>query len=219
MKATNCFQRLSIVLLFAGSASCAVATQFQTGRQALLLRNNPEEALSHFEQVAKTDPGYTFRSGPFHEGIWTYIGRAQYQLGRLPAARQSLERAVALDKDDYLARIYLGLALAKSGDRAKALPEIQTGLKGLYDWLEYLTFKTQFGVYWDPNREIRSQIEKDLTMIAGKDFDWQKLIADAEWVAKKMEDEVDMARRDEQLRDRDRDRFIPRRGLSVGAGF
>jgi hypothetical protein len=43
-------------------------------------------------------------------------------------------------------------------------------------------------------------------MIAGRDLDWQKLIADGEWVGKRMEEEIDLARRQEsQERSRDSD--------------
>jgi hypothetical protein len=41
-------------------------------------------------------------------------------------------------------------------------------------------------------------------MISGRDLDWQKLITDGEWIAQRMEEEGDLARRDES-RDRDRD--------------
>ena len=41
-------------------------------------------------------------------------------------------------------------------------------------------------------------------MISGKEFDWQRLISDSEWVAKRMEEEGDKARNDE-TRDRNRD--------------
>jgi hypothetical protein len=127
-----------------------------------------------------------------------------------------LERALSQDPDDLLAKIYLGLTLARSDDRRRGLQEIQAGLKGLYDWLEYLTYNTYFARYWDPSREIRAQVEKDLTMIAGQNLDWQKLIADVEWIAKRTEEEVDRARQDEQLDLRDR---FPRSGVFFGFGF
>jgi len=41
-------------------------------------------------------------------------------------------------------------------------------------------------------------------MISVRDVDWQKLIADAEWVGKQTEEESDRARADES-RDRNRD--------------
>ena len=217
MRRIKYFQRLSIALFLFGAASCQVAVQMQSGRQALLLRNDPEEALSHFQRAAESDPNYAMQFGPFREGVWTYIGRAHYQAGRLPEARKALERALAQDRDDHMARIYLGLTLAKSGDRSTGLTEIQRGMKGLYDWLEYVGYHSYYGRYWDPSREVRGQIEKYLATISGKEFDWQKLIASAEWLGKRMEDEVDYAREDEQLYLRERPFFG--RGGSVGLGF
>ena len=209
-------RRLAVlsVLLFAG---CQAASQMQSGRQALL-RDNYQEALSRFEAVAANDPKYFYRSGPFRENVWTYIGRSQYTTGQLAEARRSLERALSLDRDDYLARIYLGLTLAQTGDRASGLKEIETGFQGLHDWLEHLTFNTQF-YYWDINREIRNQIEKDLTDISAKNIDWQRLIADAEWLGKKLEEEVDAARKDEELQRRFRDDHFRGSGVGVGIGF
>jgi hypothetical protein len=34
-------------------------------------------------------------------------------------------------------------------------------------------------------------------MISGKEIDWQNLMASGEWVGKKMEEEIDIARRQE----------------------
>jgi tetratricopeptide (TPR) repeat protein len=203
------------VVLFC--AACQSATQMQSGRRALLL-NNHEEALAHFQTVGKEDPSFFYRSGPFRENIWTYVGRTQYATGRLAEARPSLERALSLDRDDYLARIYLGLTLARGGDRGAALKEIETGFRGLHDWLEYLNYNTQFW-YWDTNREIRNQIEKDLDAIANRNVNWPQLIANAEWVGKKTEQEVDAARKDEELQRRFRDDHFRGPGIGVGIGF
>jgi hypothetical protein len=41
-------------------------------------------------------------------------------------------------------------------------------------------------------------------MISSREFDWQKLISDGEWIAMQMEEEGDKARRDE-ARERARD--------------
>jgi tetratricopeptide (TPR) repeat protein len=208
---------LCAVLLLFGAASCQVATQMQWGRQALLLRNDPDEALGHFQKAAESDPNAVMQVGPYRQGVWSYIGRAHYQAGRLPEARKSLERALAQDGNDHLARIYLGLALAKGGDRSAGLREIQRGMKGLYDWLEYISQHNYYGRYWDPNREVRGQIEKYLAAISRKELDGEKLVASAEWLGKRMEDEVDYARQDEQWHLRERP--FPGRGLSVGVGF
>jgi len=181
------------------------------------LINNPEHALPYFLAAADSDPNYVYRSMHYSEGIWTYVGRAQYATGKLKEARQSLERALSLDKDDNMARLYLGLTLWRSGETSRGLKEIEAGMRGLHDWLEYIERTRPFEAYWDPVREIRGAIEKNLENISGKDFDRQQLIASAEWLGQRMESEIDKARQDER-RQFDRD-FERRRGLSVGVGI
>src|ERR1700740_2990362 len=125
---------LAIVVLLSGCASFQDATQVQSGRQALLI-NKPEQALPYFEQAAQNNPGYIYNAEYFSEGVWTYVGRTEYSLGKLQDARRSLERALSVYPDDNLARLYLGLTLTRSSDRAGGLKEIETGMKGLNDWL------------------------------------------------------------------------------------
>jgi tetratricopeptide (TPR) repeat protein len=208
---------LCLIFVVTGCAAYQAAGQVQSGRQAFLINNN-ELALAYFQQVAQNNPDYIFQSGLYRETIWTYVGRSQYNLGRLNEARQSLEKALALYPDDNLARIYLGLTLMRSGEDARGLKELDSGLKGLYDWLEDINRAQAFTAFWDPQREIRSEIEKDLQMLPGKDVDRQQLIASTEWIGKRMEEEIDLVRRDEQQRFRDRE-FDPGSGIGIGIGI
>jgi len=100
----------------------------------------------------------------------------------------------------------LGLTLAQTGDRQKGLQEIESSMKGMQSWLEYITetFRYSFGRFWDPGYEIRSAIKGDLAMISSRELDWQRLITESEWLGKRMEEEGDLARRQEAL-ERDRD--------------
>jgi tetratricopeptide (TPR) repeat protein len=209
---------LFLILTVAGCAAYQAAGQVQSGRQALLV-NQPADALGYFQQVAQTNPNYIFQSGLYREGIWTYIGRSQYLLGRLPEARQSLEKALSVDQDDYLARIYLGLTLLRSGEDSRGLKELDGGLKGLYDWLEYMNRSMPYTAFWDPRREIRSEIEKDLDMLSSKDADRQQLISNAEWIGQRMEEEIDLVRRDEQRRMNQELEWSRGRGVGVGIGI
>jgi hypothetical protein len=138
----------------------------------------------------------------------------------LKEARPSLEKALEVYPYDYLARIYLGLTLLRSGEDSRGLKELGAGLKGLYDWLDDINRAMPFTAFWDTLREIRSEIEKDLQMLSGKDVDRQQLISSAEWLGKRMEEEIDLVRRDEQqrFRDRDFDRF-PGGGVGIGIGI
>ncbi len=202
-----------LLCFFAGCVSLQVGGDFQRGRQALL-RNQSESALPYFLEAAKNNPDYVYKSMYFSEGIWTYVGRSEYALGKFQEARQSLERALGKDKDDNMARLYLGLTLMRSGGFESGIRELQPGMAGLHDWLEYIEAARPFEAYWDPTREIRGAIEKDLEKIKAKDISQQELIADGDWLGKRMEEEIDRARRDEQRRyEQDFDR---RDSLSVG---
>jgi tetratricopeptide (TPR) repeat protein len=141
----------------------------------------------------------TISSNP---GVWNYVGRAQYHTGKLLEARQSLERALSVYQDDHFARLYLGLTRARSGDSANGVRDIESGLKGLHDWLEYYESSKPFEAFWDPRREIRSAIEKELKLISANKIDWPQLIPNAEWLGQKFEDEIDQVRRQESRQQR-----------------
>jgi len=129
--------------------------------------------------------------------VWTYVGRSQYASGKLSDARPSLERALSRYRDDYLGRIYLGLTLIRQQESAKGLKEFEEGIRGLDDWLEYVANYSTYGQFWDPRREIRSEIQGSLAMIEGREMNLEKVIASGEWLGKNMEEEIDLARRDE----------------------
>jgi tetratricopeptide (TPR) repeat protein len=206
MKNSFSFGLYALILLLSGCASFQAAREVNSGRQAYLIGNN-EAAYAHFQSAAQADPQYVYGTA-LRQGIWSYVGRVDYDMGRLPQARQALERALAANRQEDLARLYFGLTLTREGDRQRGLKEIEGGLRGMHEWLEYVdqNFSSSFGRFWDPAREIRSAIQTDLNMIAGRDIDWQKLIVAGEWVGKRMELENDLARRDESIeRNRDSD--------------
>ena len=216
MRATKSRAWFSVIVLLAGCSAFRVAGYVQTGRQALLV-NDPERALPYFLEAAQADPNYSYQSMYFREGVWTYVGRTQYATGRLKEARESLEKALAADRDDLLARLYLGLTLARGDDLARGLKEIDAGTKAIYDWLEWINRSRPFDALWDPLREIRNAIEKELEPVPGKELDRAQRIANAEWLGNKMEDEMERVRQDEQRRlNREFDRG---RGVSAGIGI
>ena len=193
---TNSVLFLSLAFLSA-CVSFRAGTDVQSGRRALLTGNG-ETALAYFQSAAQQDPNYYYGSALKH-GILSYVGRSEYAVGRYPQARETLEKALSANKDDNTARLYLGLALARSGDRQRGLSEIESGMKGIHDWIEYITqaHRFSFGQFWDPAQQIRTAIQADLAMISGRDLNWDKLIADGEWIGKEIEEEGDRARNDE----------------------
>jgi len=178
-----------------------VGGEVQYGRQALLAGSN-ETALGYFYSAAQRDPNYVYATGSSpKQVVWSYVGRTEYLTGRLPQARQTLERALSGNREEDIARLYLGLTLAREGDRQRGLKEIESGMRGIDSFLNYINQAQRFsiGQYWDPGRDIRSAIRNDLAMISAKDLDWQRLIANTEWLGIRMEQESDLARRQEAL--------------------
>ena len=208
MKALRPFMLSLSVLLLTSCASLQVGSEFQSGRQAML-RGNDEAALAFFQSVAQKDPNYIYGTA-YRQGILSYVGRTEYSTGKLPQARQTLERALAANREEDVARLYLGLTLVRAGDRARGVKEIEGAMRGMHDWIEYITeaHRFSFGQFWDPGRDIRSAIQTQLAMVSGREADTPKLIAEAEWLGKRMEEEIDRARRDES-NERSRDSDSP----------
>jgi tetratricopeptide (TPR) repeat protein len=189
----------SLFVFLAGCTSLQTGGEVQSGRQALLEGRN-EVALGYFYSAAQRDPDYVYATGSSpKQGVWSYVGRSEYLTGRFPEARKNLERAIASNRPEDIARLYLGLTLAREGDRQRGLKEIESGMRGIDSFLNNISQAQRFsiGQYWDPDRDIRSAIQRDLAMISGKDLDWQKLTADTEWLGIRMEQESDLARRQE----------------------
>ncbi len=261
---------LGLLLIIAGCATLESGGQFASGRRALM-SGDYAVALTYFEPIAKRDPNYVAPFTSFRGSIWTYLGRAQYQSGKLSEAKDSLERALSQIPDDSVAKLYLALTnlrlqttekatnpftlqdisfalreriepkrvaalvrergvafdltadaesqLRKAGaddlllneikqiraeasKRRKAnesqlgqsTKELAAAFTGIRDQLDYLNRTRMF---WDPNKEIRSQIQTGLTLLSAPQPDWQKVFSTGEWVGQKLEEEIDLVRREE----------------------
>jgi tetratricopeptide (TPR) repeat protein len=189
----------SLFVFLAGCTTVRTGGEVQYGRQALL-GGKSELALGYFYSAAQIDPNYVYATGSSpKQSVWSYVGRSEYLTGRFPQARQTLERALSANREEDIARLYLGLTLAREGDRQRGLKEIESGMRGIHNFLDYINQAQRFsiGQYWDPDRDIRGAIQSNLAMISGKDVDWQRLTTDAEWLGIRMEEESDLARRQE----------------------
>ena len=185
MKSTAFFILLALcVFLFACSTTMQTGSDFAAGRRALLVGDD-EAALRFFQSAAESNPNFVYATGSSpRQSIWSYVGRAQYLNDQFPQARQSLERALSGGRDEDIARLYLGLTLIQEGDRQRGLKEIESGMRGIYSFLDNITQTQRFSIgrFWDPNRDIRSAIQFNLDMISreGENLNWHQLIADTE---------------------------------------
>jgi len=207
------FSALLVICIFlsACTTTMQVGSPFQAGRRALI-GGDDEAALGFFQTVAERDPNFVFTTGSSpRQSIWSYVGRAEYLTDRFPQARQSLERALSGDREENIARLYLGLTLIQLGDRERGLKEIESGMRGILSFLDDIQQAQRFsiGQFWDPNRDIRNAIQYNLDLISKESPNWQRLIANTERLALQMERETDLARRQESRDQRSRERSRP----------
>jgi tetratricopeptide (TPR) repeat protein len=194
MKVIHFLALLSLSVLFSACAAVKGGGDIVDGRQELF-KGNYQAALSYFQAAEKADPNYIY-GAELREGVLSYLGRAQYLTGDYAQARQTLEKALAQHRSDNVARLYLGLTLYRLGDQKAALANIQSGMSGISNYLNYINenFRFSFGKEWDPLGEIRGGIKTDLAMISSGKIDWPKLVADGEALGIRIEREDDMYR-------------------------
>jgi len=198
MKRTIDLSSVIFLLIFvSGCATVQVSREVQSGRSALKL-GQPKEALTQFEAAAAQDPNYTTRFTLLNTGIWTYVGRAYYEIGDKEKALASLKRAKDSSSDDYVGRIYLGLVMAQTGNTREGKAELEAGLKGLAAWLESLPGTGLKGEFWDPGHRIANGISKLLKMVQVERPDWQGIAINVEWLGKALEAEIEEAKDDKQ---------------------
>lgn len=185
------------VLFISSCSTFQIESDIAIGRK-LLLSGEPEAALVSFQQAAKRDGAYP--GNLLGQGVLTYVGRAYYDAGKLAEARQAFETSLSRDDQDYLARLYLGLVLARNGNRARGAMELGNGLQGLNNTVEYIATHPPLGPFWDPRREIRSDIQRNISLLSPDKTDWGSLVPSLEALGKKIEREADLARTD-ALRD------------------
>jgi tetratricopeptide (TPR) repeat protein len=182
----------SALLLISGCSG--VGGDVQAGRNALQT-GRANDAVGYLSRAADADPTYRlpYRVRP---GVLSYLGRAYLETGKDKEARQTLEKAVSLDKDDPFAQLYLGIALLKTGDNERGRKEIEGGLKAIDGTLEYIAEDNVYGFFWDPGMQIRNEIRNSL---AAKLDDTQLAMA-GERIGRQFDEEIDKARRDDARR-------------------
>ena len=193
-----------VALIFAMIFFTGCAANFQgggdiaQGRQALLRGDYPA-ALGYFQSAEKAGPNYVYGT-ELREGVLSYLGRAQYLNGQLPTARSTLQQALAAHKSDNLARLYLGLTVAKERDQKAAEADIQSALKGMGDFLNYIinTFSDSFGQFYDQSGSLRKSIAANQTMLVSGKSDWATLIANCESLAINYEQVEDIATQEQR---------------------
>src|SRR5215470_12967365 len=194
MKTAYFLAGVALIILIAGCSTIKGAGDVTQGRQALLA-GDYQRALGLFQDAERVDPTYVYGT-ELKAGVLSFLGRTQYLTGNYTQARQTLEKALSYHRSDNVARLYLGLTQYRLGDQKAALTNIQRGMSGISNWLNYMNtnFRYEFGKDWDDAGTIRGGIKSDLAMISSGKIDWPQLVANGERLGIGIEKEEDIFR-------------------------
>lgn len=142
-------------------------------------------AIVALESVVREDPTY--------KDSLTLLGRAYYRAGRYQDAYAILQRAVAVNKNDEIAWLVLGLTELKLGQNQKGLETVKGGItllskasvKGYRDYED-----------WDSKNLVRSSIQRTAFLAAKGLEEKDNLLRAAETLLVRIDDEENFQRID-----------------------
>jgi len=147
--------------------------QFLRGRGG-----NMETAVAALDAVVREDPTY--------KDSLTLLGRAYYNTGNYEVARQILQRALLVNKDDEIAWMALGLAQLRLGEDDKGIETLQGAItliskvskSGYRDFNE-----------WDSKALVRTYISRSAVDVRKGAEAKASLIRNCETLLARMDDE------------------------------
>ena len=84
---------VALILLLSGLRRFSSRSRGQLRKTGLPYRQQ-RSRLCTFQKAAEADPNYVY--GPaLRQGVWSYVKPVNYDMGRLPQAREALERALS----------------------------------------------------------------------------------------------------------------------------
>jgi len=149
---------------------------------------NVEKAISNLEAVVQENPTY--------RDSLTLLGKAYYRKGRYEDARLILQRALAVNREDEIAWLVLGLAQIRVGDGPNGLESIRGGLT-----LMGKAMKNGYRGYptWDPNGTVRSSLRRSALQAMKGLEETDNLIRSTELLLARIDDEEWFQRRGKVL--------------------
>lgn len=139
---------------------------------------NIDKAIVNLEAVVREDPMY--------QDSLTLLGRAYYKRGRYEDAKVILQRALAVNKEDEIAWLVLGITQLRLGEDQKGLASVKGGLtllsKAMRD--QYRGFPQ-----WDLNGFVNISLRRAV-VVARKDLEEKEnLIRATEILLSRIDDE------------------------------
>jgi tetratricopeptide (TPR) repeat protein len=182
----------SLVALLSFSLACnhyvprfGVGGRYEEGIEQFLRGRggDMDTAVTALEYVVSQDPTY--------KKSLTYLGRAYYRKGRYQDAFAVLQRALAVDKDDELAWIALGLTQLRLGQIDKGLESLKGGItlanKVMVDG--YHNY-----IYWDTRGLIHASMRRSAFLITKGPEEKNNIIQNTDRLLALIDDEENFQR-------------------------
>lgn len=134
-----------------------IGGKYEEGKGQFLLgrTGDMDVAIAALETVVKEDPNYN--------DSLTYLGRAYYRKGRYFDAYEILQRALAVNKDDEIAWISLGLAQLQLGQNEKGIETLKGGIT-LANRVMKNGYKNY--IYWDTRGTVATALRRSAFLVA-----------------------------------------------------
>jgi tetratricopeptide (TPR) repeat protein len=142
-----------------------------------------DKAVAALEYVVSQDPTY--------KDSLTYLGRAYYNKGRYKDAYAILQRALAVNKDDEIAWIALGLTQLRLGLNNQGIEALKGGITlasrvwvdGYHDYL-----------YWDTRGVVRASLRRSAFLLTKGVEEKENIIQATDRVLALVDDEENFQR-------------------------
>ena len=134
-----------------------IGGKYEEGKAQFLLgrSGDMDVAITALETVVKENPKY--------DDSLTYLGRAYYRKGRYFDAFEILQRALAVNKDDEIAWIAIGLTQLRLGQNEKGIETLKGGIT-LASRVMTNGYKNY--IYWDTRGVISAAIRRSAFLLA-----------------------------------------------------
>ena len=154
--------------------------RYEEGRDQFLRGKggDADTAVAALEYVVSRDPLY--------KDSLTYLGRAYYKKGRYQDAYAILQRALAVNKDDEIAWIALGITQLRLGQDQKAIETLKGGITLAS---KVVTQGYHNYPYWDLRGVIRSSIRRTAFLVTKGLEEKQEIISSTEILLARIDDE------------------------------
>jgi len=134
-----------------------IGEKYEEGKAQFLLgrTGDMDVAIAALETVVKEDPKYN--------DSLMYLGRAYYRKGRYFDAYEILQRALAVNKDDEMAWIAIGLTQLRLGQNDKGIETLKGGITLAS---KVMTNGYKNYIYWDTRGVISAAIRRSAFLVA-----------------------------------------------------